>query len=454
MKRPLIVTGVGLLILTGAYFHFHDGPPPDLTRFTQPAHDPVAFAEVKKLTDEIRANFKEYKPADPGDPEEYPIDETKELDVLALQRDANAVRALRRHLKENEKPLAAAHRLITLEKIAFEPPLPGNAFATPTGAIFGIKHSFRLIHRETLLAGIEKQNEPAWDTLVEELYFLRRSENAHITLITGLTLLAAEGIDQSAANDLAAFEKNPERIRKFLTVMEDNRPDPLQFKSALSVEFLGFADTVLPSRGGKINLRDLFTMGFGLGAAKPATMMEWLKESPKHLRDGWLVINTLPNDTAYEYGKTLDRELAVTIPNRTKTTPTQSEWGLWLLARNSGGTDILNKIAGNIFTLIRSKYFQNVARHDLTRLALAIRVYQLTHNDNRPATLAALAPDILPRIPTDVFAGGTAFRYDSATGKVWSVGVDGKDDGGDSENHDDIAVAPPVLTPPPAPVTP
>lgn len=447
MKRTLLATALLLIFLSCAYFQFHDGPPPDLSRFSRPEHDPAAFAQVKKLTDEIRANSKEYKLVDLGDPDPDTLDETQDLDKLALQRDPNALRALRRHLKENETALTASHKLIALEKIAFEPLVPGNAFVTGSDTIVGIKIAIRLIRYETILAGVEERTAPAWDTLADGLRFVRRSEKAQHMLITGLTLLAVESIDLNAANDLAAFEKSPGHIRKFLTVMDENRPDPLQFKASFAGECLAFADSVLPSRGGKINLRDRSVFGFG--TSKPAGISDWLKNAPENTRAGWLELNTLPNDTVYEYGQILDRELTVSTPTPS-TSPSRAKWGLWLLTKNSGGTQILDMTTGAILPMVRRKYFQNATRHDLTRLALAIRVYQLTHDGNRPATLAALAPDILPAIPTDSFAGGAPLRYDAASGKVWSVGEDGKDDGGDPEDNKDIVVAPPVLTPPPA----
>lgn len=76
-----------------------------------------------------------------------------------------------------------------------------------------------------------------------------------------------------------------------------------------------------------------------------------------------------------------------------------------------------------------STYRAITDRH-LAATALAIRLYQLDHGGARPATLDALVPAYLPAVPTDA-VDGRPLRYDAARAILWSVGDDGKDDGGD-----------------------
>lgn len=70
---------------------------------------------------------------------------------------------------------------------------------------------------------------------------------------------------------------------------------------------------------------------------------------------------------------------------------------------------------------------------ELMRLAVAIARYRRARG-GWPARLEDLVPRYLPEIPTDPYTGD-AFRYRS--GKVWSIGGDGDDDGGRPLGEDD-----------------
>ena len=77
----------------------------------------------------------------------------------------------------------------------------------------------------------------------------------------------------------------------------------------------------------------------------------------------------------------------------------------------------------------------NLARENtqlgLMLLRVALRAYR-AQNGRYPVTLGALRPRLLRRIPTDDFAGGKPYGYalKGATYRLWSVGPDGVDDGG------------------------
>lgn len=67
----------------------------------------------------------------------------------------------------------------------------------------------------------------------------------------------------------------------------------------------------------------------------------------------------------------------------------------------------------------------------LAALALAIRLYQLDHADQRPPTLGALVPAYLSAVPLDPYsAGGQPMRYvsDPVAPYLYSVGENGKND--------------------------
>jgi len=85
-------------------------------------------------------------------------------------------------------------------------------------------------------------------------------------------------------------------------------------------------------------------------------------------------------------------------------------------------------------------------------VAFALGIYQ-RENGRYPKELAELAPKYLEKVPDDLFSGKPlVYRPDEKGFLLYSVGPDGKDDGGrgptDDPKGDDIAVRIPVPTPP------
>jgi hypothetical protein len=81
-----------------------------------------------------------------------------------------------------------------------------------------------------------------------------------------------------------------------------------------------------------------------------------------------------------------------------------------------------------------------LATRRLAGTALAIRLYEVDHG-HRPETLAELVPEYLPAVPQDSFAeAGRALVYlpSAAHPIVYSVGVNGVDDGGDPKRRNTI----------------
>ena len=79
------------------------------------------------------------------------------------------------------------------------------------------------------------------------------------------------------------------------------------------------------------------------------------------------------------------------------------------------------------------------ARHAALDVALASQQYQRIHGEF-PESIEQLVPKFLDSIPIDPMdAASTPLRYrreSDGTAVVWSVGIDGIDDGGDVELKD------------------
>jgi hypothetical protein len=79
---------------------------------------------------------------------------------------------------------------------------------------------------------------------------------------------------------------------------------------------------------------------------------------------------------------------------------------------------------------ISAKYDQGLASESVCRLAAALRLHKIEHGAY-PEKLAALVPDVLPKLPVDPFSGKDyVYRREGKGYIVYSVGQDGVDSGG------------------------
>lgn len=83
---------------------------------------------------------------------------------------------------------------------------------------------------------------------------------------------------------------------------------------------------------------------------------------------------------------------------------------------------------------VAETHFRALADRRIAAIALAVRWYALEHNGKLPATLQELVPTYLPSVPLDPMSiedHPFGYRGERITPMVYSVGADGKDDGGD-----------------------
>lgn len=86
------------------------------------------------------------------------------------------------------------------------------------------------------------------------------------------------------------------------------------------------------------------------------------------------------------------------------------------------------------------QHYRGMTDRRLAAVALALRLYAANHDGKYPSSLDELVPQYLPAVPKDPFAaGGKPLLYDSADPSapaVYSVGDNGKDDGGSEAPSD------------------
>jgi type II secretory pathway pseudopilin PulG len=94
-------------------------------------------------------------------------------------------------------------------------------------------------------------------------------------------------------------------------------------------------------------------------------------------------------------------------------------------------TDVINKILLPVFMNARFKAVDCETQNALLLVTLALHAFRLEQG-HYPNTLAELAPGCLKRLPNDPFAAQGTFHYrlKGQSYLLYSVGPDGKDDGG------------------------
>ena len=96
-------------------------------------------------------------------------------------------------------------------------------------------------------------------------------------------------------------------------------------------------------------------------------------------------------------------------------------------------------IATNVMTSYVSAVAETLARARSSVGAVAIARYSRDHANAQPETLEKLIPDYLSAPLIDPFTGEELkYRHDAAGYKVYSVGANRKDDGGEWEPHSDL----------------
>lgn len=94
-------------------------------------------------------------------------------------------------------------------------------------------------------------------------------------------------------------------------------------------------------------------------------------------------------------------------------------------------TLMAKQLAPALYTA-ESKLARHEAVRRMARVAVALERHRLRHGSH-PETLSSLVPDLLADIPLDPMTGTQMLRYqrlDDGTFKLWSVGLNGRDDDG------------------------
>ncbi len=361
-------------------------------------------------------------------------------------------------LKSNEKPLAAIIEA-TRGTQYYYPLLPikskdGGFDGLLTSNMAGVQRCRALasaLLARAMLRTTEGRIDDAWNDLLA-VHRLGRQVGRGATLIEGLVGIALEARAGSA--DLAHIEHaklNTRQLEDRLRDLQTLPPlPPLADAVNLGERFM-FLDSVmlLDRTGGDLGLDPALKTGkFSSGivnwdpALRNANQWYTRMNMVMRLKDRNLREKQLPqieNDT-----QALKQEI----------TSAKGIASAFLIAK--GTDEVLGKLIGaNLMCLLTPALVKMTQSGDRTEqnernlhLAFALAAYK-SDNGRYPMKLDALAPKYLAAIPDDLFSGkALIYRPNDAGYLLYSVGSNGKDDGGQSADDqprgDDLVVRMPL----------
>lgn len=415
-RKILIASaGTGIVALSVAgYCHFKDDAPPDLSRFPKQSYDEAAYADYRRRADDFTTRYVAFKPKKPDDIDEEAIDDTNALIVpRALRGDPVARRCLSRKIRENKDAIEAASRLVgSYRRSEYDMTRP-DTISTPV-TMSQERQAVNLLLDYAAWQAADGRPDEAIRTIDGIVAGTGDRRALGTTLIDYLISAAIDRKIESLLVRIIHVDTDRTRIERTARIMDKTAPEPKLLERGITGE-VAFLQNVLT------NHTNLAIKALGEADEPSAGVVAKIDAY-------WIRANILPNATLRDYGDTIETFIRTHQGSLNDASKLEKPHRF---QRNYGGKLILNTVAVSVApTLAVQK--RSLAAHDLARVAIAVRLYQLSNNGKNPAALADLAPAYLPEIPVDPF-DGKPMRYDPKTGRAWSVGEDLKVDGGDPE---------------------
>ena len=366
-------------------------------------------------------------------------------------------------LAANEKPLTL---LVAASKRPrrYDPLVPenGSVIAVLLPAVSQYREAARALTARAMLRVDEGKLDEAWEDLLA-CHRLARLVGQGPTFIEGLVTIAMDRM--ACAGDQG--------------LLQHARPTPAQIaRMRADLDKL----PPLPKMVDKINLGERFVYLDGVGMiaregfgaltnlsydSKPKSLYESLMDSTAMTAIDWDQVLRMGNSwydrMADAYGKPTRAErqsaLGKIDGDLRKLTKEAKDWKSLGLSMLGGPQKAISERLGQILVGLISPAVlaasivddRATMQFDLTRLAFALAAYHADRG-TYPARLADLAPKYVVEVPKDMFnASELHYRQEGGGYLLYSVGVNGKDDGGKGmddrkagEDWDDLAVRVPA----------
>ena len=409
------------------------------------------------------------KGEEPADPSEAAGKQYEQIMERPWSKEEFPVAA--RWLAENgpqiDLVVAASKRPRCYVPLVAEPDRPGTLLSVPLPLLEETREAARCLRIRAMHRIHSGQIEEAWQDLLA-CHRLARLVSQRPTLVDGLVAIAIDGIATEGDAVLGHEGKlTAEQARRFAAEYRKLPPMGKLAEKLNVAERYSYLDGVC----GMARLGPAESMGPDW-LDHPSSASDWLLKigggrlvdwnEPLRMGNQWLdrlvAAASKPagkerKDALAEFGRdlgSLDAEIGKSgvlfrriVSEVSVRRALGRHWGTMLLAMFLPASSSCLKVEDRVAVL-----------QDLVPVVFALAAYRADHGEY-PKDLAALAPKYLPAVPQDLFSGGP-IRYKREDGGyvVYSVGQNGKDDGGrasweesDSEqnpDHDDIAIRVPV----------
>ncbi|MCH8922975.1 MAG: hypothetical protein IIA67_07485 [Planctomycetes bacterium] len=305
-----------------------------------------------------------------------------------------------------------------------------------------------LLARAMLHAGSGRIDD-AWSDLMT-CHRLARLSSRGTTLIDALVAMAMESMTCQADAALSHHDDfSAKRAKRFAAELAKLPPlDPLAEKYDVSERYT-FLDSVrMVAQSGPEVIAQIsgeLDKSWAATIRRLATnaLVDW--DHVLRMGNSWYdrLATAARQPTREGRSKAMDKILADIETSTQKTKDAKTV--LSRIALGESPRKLMSETMGNLLVAILLPAVPRIvdaadetaARMDLTRLAFALAAYKAEH-DTYPAKLADLGPKYLAKVPKDVFSAAE-FRYRAGKRgyRLWSIGPNGVDDGGEGPDVED-----------------
>jgi acetyl esterase/lipase len=372
-------------------------------------------------------------------------------------------------LAANEKPLArlveASKRPRRYDPLLFGHSDEGLALAALLPAANQFREPARALAARAMLHLKDDKLNAAWDDLLA-CHRLARLAGQGLTLIDALTALSIDG--GACAGDQAMLQSDALSASQIAKMREDlarlPREPKMVDKLDVSERFIYLDGVASVAREG-ISSVSVLTGNPLAGGGKSKTLTELLMDDATRMAIDWNLILRMGNAW-------YDRLVAACrIPTRSKkwaelnkfdkdikelTVDAKDPKSLGLALLTKSPREAVSQRIGNMFvgmflpalSAAVNAEDRGTMQSEVTRLGFALAAYRADHGAY-PKELAELTPKYVAKVPSDIFANDGPLHYKrQGTGYLlYSVGINGRDDGGrgyndrkEGEDWDDLSI--------------
>ncbi|MGA2032993.1 MAG: alpha/beta hydrolase [Thermoguttaceae bacterium] len=339
----------------------------------------------------------------------------------------------------------------------------GSAIAVLLPIVMQYREAGRALTARAMLRVNGGKVDEAWEDLLA-CHRLARLVGQGPTLVEELVAIVVDGVACVGDQGLLSHARlTPAQIARMRTDLDKLPPMPKMIDKIDVAERFMYLDCV-----GIVARKGLGALSGLTGISEPENALKSLIASTVSTAIDWDVVLRMGNSwydrLVGAYGKPTRAErraaLAKIDGELKKLAATSRDWKSLSLTILSGQRDAISKRMGQVFVALLLPALSACAQaedratmqFDLTRLAFALAAY---HADcgAYPAKLAELAPKYVAEVPKDIFSDSELhYRPQGAGYLLYSVGPNGKDDGGrgvddrkeGGEGWDDIVVRVPA----------